>query len=85
MILLRRFFRNLDPVAFRDKFITWLKSLGKLNKQVIAIDGKTSRRSFDTDKKAFHLVTTFATEARLVLAQEAVEEKTNEITAIPNL
>jgi hypothetical protein len=51
----------------------------------VAIDGKTSRRSHNrkTDQKALHLVSTFATESQLVIGQEAVFEKSNEITAIP--
>jgi Transposase DDE domain len=52
-----------------------------------AIDGKTSRRSHNrkTDQKALHLVSAFATESPLVIGQEAVFEKSNEITAIPPL
>ncbi len=82
---LRRLFRVLDPQEFQERFVTWVQGFTEFKQQIIAIDGKTSRRSFDTDKKALHLVTAFATEARLVLAQMAVEEKTNEITAIPDL
>jgi predicted transposase YbfD/YdcC len=54
---------------------------------LIAIDGKTSRRSHDrkTGQRALHLVSAFATTSRLVLGQEAVDEKSNEITAIPAL
>ena len=53
----------------------------------MAIDGKTSRRSHDRTRgrKALHLVSAFATTRRLVLGQEAVDEKSNEITAIPAL
>jgi len=55
--------------------------------ELIAIDGKTSPRSYDrkTGQKALHLVSAFATTSRLVLGQEAVDEKSNEITAIPAL
>jgi len=54
---------------------------------VIAIDGKTLRGSFDTasSSTATHMVSAFATEARLVLAQQKVDDKSNEITAIPKL
>jgi predicted transposase YbfD/YdcC len=54
---------------------------------LVAIDGKTSRRSHNrkTGQKALHLVSAFATNSRLVLGQEAVDEKSNEITAIPAL
>jgi predicted transposase YbfD/YdcC len=50
---------------------------------VIAIDGKSVRRSFDKGTKMLHVLSAFATEARLVLGQEKVSEKSNEITAIP--
>ncbi len=52
---------------------------------VIAIDGKASRHSFDENGHMLHMVSAYATEARLVLAQEKVSEKSNEITAIPKL
>ncbi len=54
---------------------------------MVAIDGKTARRSYDRGKgkKELHLVSAWETEARLVLGQVAVEEKSNEITAIPEL
>jgi Transposase DDE domain len=51
----------------------------------MAVDGKTLRRSYDSTAKALHLVSAFATEARLVLAQTATAEKSNEISAIPEL
>jgi len=55
------------------------------NDQVIAIDGKSSRRSFDGSGNMLHMVSAFATEARIVLGQEKVADKSNEITAIPKL
>lgn len=82
----RRFFRSIDPNAFQDLFRDWVKSLQQtLENNVIAIDGKTSRRSADDDGKMLHMISAFATEARLVLAQEKVSDKSNEITAIPKL
>jgi hypothetical protein len=82
----RRFFRALDPDKFQGLFRVWVKSLQPLfEEEVFAIDGKTSRHSFDTDKQMLHMISAYATEARLVLAQEKVTEKSNEITAIPNL
>ena len=83
---LRRFFRAICPKQFRNGFIRWVKSfqLG-LEAGVIAIDGKTSRHSFDQDKSALHLVSAFASETRLVLGQVATDAKSNEITAIPEL
>lgn len=83
---LRRFFRTLDPDVFRDRFMAWVKTLRALPEaSVIAIDGKTSRRSHDGEMAALHLVSTFASEARLVLGQQKTAEKSNEITAIPEL
>ena len=83
---LRRFFRAVDPEAFREKFVEWTKSICvSLDEEIIAIDGKTSRRSHDKSGKALHLVSAFASEARLVLGQKKVSEKSNEITAIPEL
>jgi len=81
----RRFFRSLDPDAFQALFRKWVKSLQQNIGRVIAIDGKSSRRSFDGEIKMLHMVSAFATEARLVLGQEKVDEKSNEITAIPRL
>ena len=52
---------------------------------MIAIDGKSSRRTFDKDGNMLHMVSAFASEARVVLAQEKVSDKSNEITAIPLL
>lgn len=84
---LRRFFRAIDPKEFQSRFIEWVKSLQEsvLPGRVIAFDGKTSRHSFDGEKAALHLVSAFASEARLVLGQQKVSEKSNEITAIPEL
>ena len=83
---LRRFFRAIDPESFQKCFSEWAASVHVLtNNSQIAIDGKTSRRSFDTDKNPLHMVSAFATEARVVLGQEKVSEKSNEITAIPKL
>ena len=82
----RRFFRALDPDKFQDLFRAWVRSLQPLfEEKVLAIDGKSSRHSFDSDKQMLHMISAYATEARLVLAQEKVTEKSNEITAIPTL
>jgi predicted transposase YbfD/YdcC len=83
---LRRFFARLDPDALRDCFVSFVASLfPQAGERLIAIDGKTSRGSRDGDGKALHTVSAFASEARLVLAQVATQEKSNEITAIPQL
>lgn len=82
----RRFFRSIDSKVFQECFIDWVNSLDvPLDGKVIAIDGKTLRRSHDGDKQALHMVSAFATEARIVLAQQKTNEKSNEITAIPEL
>ena len=83
-----RVFAALDPVAFRECFASWLATVSKeLVGKVIAVDGKTLRRSFDTasEKKAIHMVSAWATGARIVLGQVATDAKSNEITAIPEL
>ena len=83
-----RVFEKLDPEAFERCFITWVNSLGQIEGlEMIAIDGKTSRCSYDKrDKKAaLHLVSAWASESRLILGQTATAEKSNEITAIPEL
>jgi len=82
-----RVFAALDPTAFKECFVEWVKSLQVLLSDVIAIDGKTLCNSFDSSAgaKAIHMVSAFATGARLILAQQKVDEKSNEITAIPKL
>lgn len=82
----RRFYRNLDPSAFERLFREWVDKLAKkIDSKVIAIDGKCLRHSFDGDGNMLHMVSAFATEARIVLGQEKVSEKSNEITAIPRM
>ena len=82
----RRFFRAVDPEQFKEIFCEWVRSIAKVvDAKVIAIDGKANRRSFDGDGNMLHMVSAFATEARVVLAQEKVSDKSNEITAIPKL
>ncbi len=82
-----RVFARLDPKQFEASFVEWAKGISQTVKGVIAIDGKTLRRSHDraAGKKALHVVSAWAVENRLVLAQLATEEKSNEITAIPIL
>jgi predicted transposase YbfD/YdcC len=83
-----RLFYILDSEAFKKCFVAWVQSLqGVINNEVIAIDGKTLCDSFDTASgaSAIHMVSAFASGARLVLAQQKVENKSNEITAIPKL
>ena len=82
----RRFFRAINPDHFKELFSKWVQCIANIvNAKVIAIDGKSSRRSFDGEGNMLHRVSAFATEARVVLAQEKVADKSNEITAIPLL
>lgn len=82
-----RVFARIDARQFERCFLSWVQSLHEKISGVVAIDGKTLRRSHDRakGKQALHLVSAWATEARLVLGQVAVDEKSNEITAIPEL
>lgn len=83
---IRRFFRAVNPHCFKEVFCRWVESLANVvDAKVIAIDGKSSRRSYDGDEGMLHMVSAFATEVRIVLAQEKVSEKSNEIKAIPKL
>ena len=77
----------LDTESFKRCFIEWVKSLQAILSDVIAIDGKTLCNSIDEafGRSAIHMVSAFATGARLVLAQQKVDEKSNEITGIPKL
>jgi predicted transposase YbfD/YdcC len=78
---------RIDPLLFSDAFTAWVRETWPERPKLVAIDGKTSRRSHDRsiDKAPLHLVSAFATTSRLVLAQEAVADKTNETSAIPIL
>jgi predicted transposase YbfD/YdcC len=84
---LRTVMNRIDPDLFMACFSSWVAQCWPDKLHLVAIDGKTSRRSHNrkTGQKALHLVSAFATNSRLVLGQEAVEEKSNEITAIPAL
>lgn len=84
---LRTMMNRVDPALFAACFSSWVAECWPDKPDQVAIDGKTSRRSHNrkTGQKALHLVSAFATTSRLVLGQEAVDEKSNEITAIPAL
>jgi predicted transposase YbfD/YdcC len=84
----RRVFARLDPVAFGAAFLAWTEALRVHTKgEVIALDGKALRHSFDTaaGQAPLHLVTAWATQNRLVLGQIKVADKSNEIPAYPVL
>ena len=84
----RRVFMLIDPDAFERGFAAWVGSLvDGFEREVVAIDGKTLRRSFDRrrERSPLHLVSAWASEQGLVLGQRRVHEASNEITAIPEL
>jgi predicted transposase YbfD/YdcC len=80
-------FAALDAEAFQQCFINWAGSLTKLGPDIVAIDGKTLRRAYQEGggKAAIHMVSAWSSRQRLVLGQNKVAEKSNEITAIPAL
>jgi predicted transposase YbfD/YdcC len=83
-----RFFAALDPEQFSRCFSQWVKAISEVTEgEVVAIDGKTLRRSFDraSSKAAIHMVSAWASKNGLVLGQVKTDEKSNEITAIPKL
>jgi predicted transposase YbfD/YdcC len=84
----RRVFERIDPQAFEQSFQRWVNGLVQtLGAQVIPIDGKTLKGSYERkiQQKALHLVSAWASEYRLVLGQVKVSSQSNEITAIPAL
>src|SRR3954454_14626156 len=86
----RRVFTLIDPEAFERCFLGWARAVfrpGEDGPRQVAIDGKTVRRSFDRKhgRSPLHLVSAYATEGGLVLAQRAAEEKRGELTVLPEL
>lgn len=89
---IRTFFARVDPTAFQACFFAWLDGLAGISKQsdgllIVAIDGKALRHSFDTSRglRPLHLVSAWVAECHISLGQVATEEKSKEITAIPEL
>ena len=78
-------FSNIDPKQFGELFITWVKSVQAEIPELVAIDGKTVRRSMNGAIPPIHIVSAWASEQNLVIGQIKTEEKSNEITAIPKL
>jgi predicted transposase YbfD/YdcC len=84
----RRVFARLDADEFQERFMAWVRAVFEVTAgQVIPVDGKSLRRSHDraTGKEAIHMVSAWATENHLVLGQVKVDEKSNEIPAVPEL
>ena len=75
----------LDPALFSECFVAWVESLREAAPDIVAVDGKSSRRARRGGAHPLHVVSAWASRQRLVLGQEAVDEKENEIVAIPLL
>jgi predicted transposase YbfD/YdcC len=84
---LHRVISSIKPEQFKACFHQWIQGVQRELGDVIAIDGKVLRGSYDkaTEQSAIHMVSAFSTSTKLVLAQQKVDEKSNEITAIPKL
>lgn len=85
---IQRVFQILEPAALMSRFVRWTQGvMSQSEGNIIAIDGKTVRRSHDVshERKALHLVRAWATEQGLLLGHQKVGEKSNEITAIPDV
>ncbi len=83
-----RVFARLNPEQLQESFLSWVRAVSRVSEgEVIAIDGKTVRRSYDEGKNkgAIHMISAWASQNRLVLGQRKVDDKSNEITAIPEL
>jgi predicted transposase YbfD/YdcC len=83
-----RVFALLKPEQLQVSFVSWIQAVAQVTAgQVVAIDGKTVRHSYDrrSGKAAIHMVSAWATQNHVVLGQLKTEEKSNEITAIPEL
>lgn len=81
----RNVIKEIDTQKLHIIFCEWMKSVVSELTGVIAIDGKTARRTHDKTKRPLHVVSAFSHECELVIGQLACEEKSNEITAIPKL
>lgn len=81
-------FARIEPQQFQECFLSWVNGIvGELELNVIAIDGKTMKQSYDRNdqQKALHIVTAWCSSHQLVLGQKKVYKKSNELTAIPEL
>lgn len=83
-----RVFARIEPQQFQECFLSWVNSITqKLELEVIAIDGKTMKQSYDRNQsqKPLHIVSAWSASHQLVLGQKKVNKKSNEVTAIPAL
>jgi len=80
----RRVFERVNPQALSEALYGWLEAV-RPEGSVIAVDGKTIRGSGNGAHKAYHVVSAFVAESRITLGELAVDEKSNEITAVPEL
>ncbi len=80
-----RVFACMNPKEFQKAFLKWVEAVQTVTKGIVAIDGKTLRRSHEKNKSPLHLVSAWALENKMVLGQVKTREKSNEITAIPEL
>ena len=81
-----RVFAALGPVAFGECFMAWTQSLrNAVTQEIVALDGKALRRALDADQNSKVIVSAWAQSNRLVLGQLKVDDKSNEITALPRL
>lgn len=84
---LQNVFSRINPTEFTEAFMQWVTSLGDLNQDIVALDGKTMRRTLDKANKnaAIHVVSAWSVKNNLCFGQVKVDEKSNEIKAIPEL
>ena len=83
---IERFMRYMNPKEFKRSFLHWVRSVAKVtNGEIVPIDGKALRGSRDGENKAIYMVSAWARTNGIVLAQEKVADKSNEIKAIPEL
>lgn len=81
-----RVFASMDPKEFQEAFLRWVEAIQKTTRnRIVAIDGKTLRRSCEKGGSPLHLVSAWACENKMVLGQMKTKKKSNEITAIPEL
>ncbi len=80
-----RIFAAMNPKEFQQAFLRWVKSIRSVIKGIVAVDGKTLRHSYQKDTSSIHMVSAWSAENRMVLGQVKTREKSNEITAIPEL